>query len=252
MLRGKRALIVGIANESSIAHGCAVAFAGAGAELGITYLNAKAEPHVRPLAEKLNATLIAPLNVEEPGEMEALFERVRTLWGGLDILVHSIAFAPREDLHGRLIDSSRAGFLRAMDVSVHSFLRMAGLAEPMMQHGGCMMTVSYYGAEKVVDHYNLMGPVKAALETACRYLSVELGPRRIRVFALSPGPIRTRAASGIDHFDELVDHAASKSPLSRLVTIEEVGQVATFLASDAASGMTGSRVHIDAGVHVMS
>lgn len=250
-LAGKRGLVVGIANANSIAYGCAKAFHAAGAELAITYLNAKAEPYVRPLAEKLASPIIVPCDVREPGQLEAVFERVRQQWGRLDFLLHSIAYAPREDLHARVVDCSQAGFLVAMDVSCHSFIRMAKLAEPLMKDGGCLLTVTFYGAERVVEHYNLMGPVKAALESAVRYMAAELGPKGIRVHAISPGPLKTRAASGIDAFDELLERAAKRAPTHDLVTIDDVGAVAACLVSDAARAMTGNTAYVDGGYHIV-
>ena len=196
ILAGHKSLIVGIANEHSIAYGCAAAFRNAGAELAVTWLNDKARPHVEPLAKQLSAEITAPLNVDNPGELEALFDLIRLRWGKLDSLVHSIAFAPKEDLQGGLLNCSAAGFARAMDVSCHSFVRMAKLAAPLMTDGGTMFAMSYVGANRVVANYNVMGPVKAALEAACRYLAFELGPMNIRVHAISPGPLKTRAASG--------------------------------------------------------
>ncbi len=252
MLSGKKGLVVGIANDHSIAAGCARAFREAGAELAITYLNAKAEPYVAPVAQSVGAEIFLPLDVEAEGQMESVFDTVERQWGKLDFLLHSIAFCPMEDLHGRVVDCSSAGFARAMDVSVHSFIRMARLAEPLMAAGGSMLTVSYYGAEKVVDRYNVMGPVKAALEATTRYLAAELGPGGIRVNALSPGPIETRAASGIDHFDRLIDDAKSRAPERQLVTIQEVGDMAAFLVSDFARSITGDVSYIDAGFHIMS
>jgi enoyl-[acyl-carrier protein] reductase I len=251
LLAGKRGLVVGIANEQSIAYGCANAFRAAGAELAITFLNEKAEPFVRPLGEKLAAPLVLPCDVREPGQLEAVFAAIETRWGRLDFLLHSIAFAPKEDLHARVVDCSRDGFLLAMDVSCHSFIRMAHLAEPLMPNGGALMTVSFYGSEKVVEHYNLMGPVKAALESASRYLAAELGPKGIRVHALSPGALKTRAASGIDRFDELLAHAAARAPEHQLVDIDDVGQLAAFLASDAGARMTGTTLYVDAGYHIL-
>lgn len=250
-LDGKRGLVVGIANDSSIAYGCARAFRAHGADLAVTYLNAKAEPHVRPLAESLGADIIVPCDVREPGQLEAVFDAIRERWGRLDFVLHSIAFARREDLHGRVVDCSQDGFLMAMDVSVHSFIRMARLAEPLMTKGGCLQTVSFYGSEKVVDHYNLMGPVKAALESVVRYLAAELGGKGIRVHALSPGPLATRAASGIDRFDELLARAAARAPANALVTIDDVGAYAAFLASDAAKAVTGAVEYIDGGYSIM-
>ena len=182
-LRGKRGLVIGVANEHSIATGCADAFAQCGARLAVTYVNEKARSWVAPVAEKLGAEWSAPCDVREPGQLEALFEEVRERWGGLDFLLHSIAFAPKEDLHGRVVDSSAEGFAMAMDVSCHSFLRMAKLAEPLMNEGGCLLCVTFYGSERVIEHYNLMGPVKAALESATRYVAAELGPKGIRAHA---------------------------------------------------------------------
>ena len=181
-----------------------------GAELAVTYLNDKALPHVQPLAEQVRADMLMPLNLLHEGELEAVFERLEREWGALDFVLHSIAFAPREDLHGRVTDCSRAGFLQAMDVSCWSFIRMAKLAEPLMKNGGTLFCMSYYGSQMVVEHYNMMGPVKAALESATRYLAAELGPQGIRVHAISPGPLKTRAASGIAEFDTLLDRAQAR------------------------------------------
>ena len=252
MLKGKRGLVIGVANADSIAYGCAVKLRAFGADIALTYLNDKAKQYVAPLAEKIDASLLLPLDVTKPGQMQAVFDRIRTDWGRLDFAIHSIAYAPREDLHGRVVDCSQAGFLQAMQVSCHSFLEMARLAEPLMTEGGTLITMSYYGADKVVSNYNVMGPVKAALETSVRYLAKELGPRNIRVFAVSPGPLRTRASSGISHFDELIDMAVKRSPGQRLVDIAEVGRVVAFLAGPASSGMTGDVVYIDAGLHNMA
>jgi enoyl-[acyl-carrier protein] reductase I len=252
MLRGRRGLVVGIANKDSIAFGCASKLRGFGAELAVTYLNEKAERFVRPLAEDIGASLILPLDVEQPGQMEAAFERVGAEWGKLDFVVHSIAFAPRADLHGRVVDCSQAGFLQAMAVSCHSFIAMARLAEPLMTQGGTLLTMSYYGADKVVNNYNMMGPVKAALEASVRYLAAELGDQGIRVFAVSPGPLKTRAASGIAAFDELIEAAVARAPAHRLVDIAEVGRVVAFLVGGAASGMTGDTIYVDAGLHIVA
>jgi enoyl-[acyl-carrier protein] reductase I len=250
-LEGKRGLVVGIANESSIAYGCAKAFRALGAELAVTYLNAKAERHVKPLADELEASLFLPLDVRNEGELEAVFAAIQEKWGKIDFVLHSIAFAPKEDLHARVVDSSQEGFLLAMDVSCHSFVRMAKLAEPLMTDGGCLQTVTFYGGEKVVEHYNLMGPVKAALESVTRYMAAELGEKGIRVHALSPGPLATRAASGIDRFDELMTRVAERAPTHHLVTIEDVGAYAAFLASDAAKSLTGSIAFIDGGYNIV-
>lgn len=250
-LAGKKALIVGIANDKSIAAGCAAAMRHAGADLAVTYLNDKAEKHVRAVTDTLGTDFLIPLDVREPGALERCFAAVTERWGKLDILLHSIAFAPRDDLHARVTDSSRDGFLQAMDVSCHSFIRMAKLAEPLMKSGGTLMTVSFYGAEKAVENYNLMGPVKAALESSVRAIAAELGPKNIRAHTISPGPLLTRAASGIDRFDELVERAKARSPGRRLVTIEEIGALAAFLASDAAAGMTGGVHYVDAGYNIV-
>jgi enoyl-[acyl-carrier protein] reductase I len=245
-----KVLIVGIANEHSIAWGCAQAFYSQGAELAITYLNEKAEPHVRPLAEQIDANIILPLDVTQPGQLETVFGEIAARWGRLDAFLHSIAFAPRTDLHGRVIDCSAQGFSLAMDVSVHSFLRMIRLAEPLMTEGGTCLSVSFFGSTRVVRNYNMMGPVKAALESAVRYAASELGEKRITVHALSPGPLRTRAASGIDHFDELLNAAAERAPTHQLASIEDVGAMAAFLASPGARNLTGGVYDIDGGFSI--
>jgi enoyl-[acyl-carrier protein] reductase I len=250
-LKGKKGLIVGIANRHSIAFGCADAFRRAGAELAVTYQGATAEPFVRPLAEQFESPIIEACDVREPGQLEAVFSRIRNEWGRLDFLLHSIAFAPKEDLHSRVIDCSQAGFAMAMDVSCHSFIRMARLAEPLMTDGGCLLTVTFYGAERVVEEYNLMGPVKAALESCVRYMAAELGPKRIRVHALSPGPLETRAASGIECFDELLERARARTPEHLLVSIQDVGNLAAFLVSDGAAALTGNIEYVDAGYHIV-
>ncbi|MBW8319714.1 MAG: enoyl-ACP reductase FabI [Rhizobium sp.] len=251
-LAGKRGLVVGIANEMSIAAGCAEAFRAAGAELAVTYLNEKAEAFVRPVADKLDAALFIPLDVRIPGQMEAVFERIEREWGKLDFVLHSIAFAPREDLHTSVVNCSAEGFAMAMDVSCHSFIRMAKLAVPLMKDGGSLMTVSFYGADRVVENYNMMGPVKAALESSVRYLAADLAESRIRAYAISAGPVKTRAASGIDRFDALLDKVRERTPAHRLVGIEEIGQIAAFLASDAGAPMTGSVIYADGGFHTVA
>jgi enoyl-[acyl-carrier protein] reductase I len=249
-LSGKKGVVVGIANSDSIAYGCAKAFRRDGADLAITYLNAKAEPYVRPLAEELGAPIIAPVDVRVPGQLEAVFDRVRQEWGRLDFVLHAIAFAPHDDLHGRLVDSTAEGFALAMDISCHSFLRMAKLAEPLMNDGGCLLTASYYGAEKAVEDYSLMGPVKSALESCVRYMAAELGGKHIRVNAISPGLVRTRAAGGIKNFETMIERAIARSPQHRLVTIDDVGSLAAFLVSDGARSITGNTAYVDAGYHV--
>jgi enoyl-[acyl-carrier protein] reductase I len=249
-LSGKRGLVVGIANEASIAAGCAQAFSAAGARLAATYLNEKALPHVRAVAEPLGCELLLPCDVRVPGQLETVFERIRTDWGRLDFLLHAIAYAPTADLHGRVVDCSAEGFAEAMDVSCHSFLRMARLAEPLMTEGGCLLTVTFFGSERVVAHYNMMGPVKAALESAVRYVAVELGPKGIRAHAISPGPIATRAASGIEGFSGMLDAATASAPSNALADIDDVGALAAFLVSDAARRITGTVVPVDAGQHL--
>src|SRR5512145_2498351 len=252
ILAGKKALVVGIANEYSIAYGCASAFRSVGAELAITYLNEKAKPHVEPLARKLDAPIFMPLDAERTGELEALFAALKSRWGRLDILVHSIAFAPKADLQGGLLDCSAEGFKRAMDVSVHSFIRMAKLAAPLMRDGGSLFAMSYHGAQKVVPNYNVMGPIKAALEAACRYLAYELGPKGIRVHAISPGPLKTRAASGLKDFDLLLNEAVEKAPVGELIDIMDVGFACAYLATPYARRITGGTVYVDGGANIMA
>jgi len=252
MLKGKRGLVAGVANADSIAFGCAAKLRAFGADIALTYLNEKAKPYVEPLSRQIDAALLLPMDVSQPGQMQAVFERIGAEWGQLDFVIHSIAFAPRADLHGRIVDCSREGFLQSMQISCHSFIEMARHAEPLMKDGGALITMSYYGADKVVGNYNMMGPVKAALEASVRYMAAELGSKGIRVYAVSPGPLRTRAASGIAQFDELIDMAVARSPGQRLVDIAEVGRVVAFLAGGAASGMTGDVIYVDAGLHVMA
>jgi enoyl-[acyl-carrier protein] reductase I len=250
-LAGRKGLITGIANDQSIAWGCAKAFRFLEADLAVTYLSEKAKPHVEPLARELGAEIVMPLDLREHGQLEAVFDQIRQRWGRLDFLLHSIAFAPREDLHGRVVDCSKAGFLQAMDISCWSFIRMAKLAEPLMDRGGALFCMTYYGSQLVVEHYNMMGPVKAALESATRYLAAELGPKGIRVHAISPGPLKTRAASGIAEFDELLDKAQAKAPMQRLVSVEDVGLATAYLATDAAKLLTGQTLYIDGGYSII-
>ncbi|MFC0219641.1 enoyl-[acyl-carrier protein] reductase I [Pseudochelatococcus lubricantis] len=250
-LSNKRALVVGVANEHSIAWGIARALHEAGAEVAMTYLNEKAKPYVQPLAESIGAPIFLPLDVRNEEEADALFQHITEEWGTLDTLVHSIAFAPMKDLHGRVVDASLEGIGLSIDISVHSFIRLLKRSEPLMKNGGSAMTMSFYGAEKVVEHYNLMGPVKAALEATSRELASELGPKGITVNTLSPGPMLTRAASGIGDFDDLMKVAVERSPMRRLATIDDVGAIAAFLASDLARNITGETIHIDAGYHIM-
>jgi enoyl-[acyl-carrier protein] reductase I len=251
LLKGKKALVTGIANDQSIAWGCAKAFRLLGADLAITYLSEKAKPYVEPLAKSLDAAILMPLDLRVDGQLEAVFEKLQRDWGTLDLLLHSIAFAPKEDLQGRVVDCSKEGFRLAMELSCWSFIRMAKLAEPLMSRGGALFTMTYYGSQMVVEHYNMMGPVKAALESATRYMAAELGPKGIRVHAISPGPLKTRAASGIPEFDRLLDKAQEKAPARSLVSIDDVGIAVGFLATDAAKLITGETLYIDGGYHIM-
>lgn len=252
ILSGKKALIVGIANDSSIAFGCANAFHQLGADLAITYLNDKSRTYVEPLAQQLDASIFLPLDVEQPGQLEAVFEQIEKKWGKLDILVHSIAWAPKDDLQGGLLNCSADGFAKAMDVSCHSFVRMAKLAAPLMLDGGSMFAMSYHGANKVVANYNVMGPVKAALEASCRYLAYELGHQKIRVHAISPGPLKTRAASGLKDFEHLLNEASARAPVGELVDIDDVGFAVAYLATPYARRITGDTIYVDGGVNIMA
>jgi enoyl-[acyl-carrier protein] reductase I len=252
IFEGKKALLVGIANEHSIAYGCAAAFRELGAELAITYVKEKARKHVEPLAKQLEAPIFMPLDVAIPGQLEAVFERITREWGRLDILVHSISGVPKADLRGGLLNCSADGFIHAMDVSCHSFIRMARLAAPLMKDGGAMFAMSYLGANRVVPNYNVMGPVKAALEAVCRYLACELGPGRIRVHAISPGPLKTRAGSGLKDFDLLLNEAMQRAPVGEAVDIMDVGFACAFLATPYARRLTGSTIYVDGGVNIMA
>ena len=251
-LKGKKALIVGIANDQSIAYGCAKAFHELGADVAITYLNDKSRKFVEPLASALKAPIFMPLDVAKPGELEAVFEKIAKKWSKLDIMLHSIAFAPMADLRGGLLDCSAEGFKIAMDISCHSFVRMAKLAVPLMKDGGSLFAMSYYGAQKVVPNYNVMGPVKAALEPSCRYLAFELGPKKIRVHAISPGPLKTRAAGGLKDFDLLLAKAARKAPIGELVDIMDVGFACAYLATPYARRLSGETLFVDGGVNIMA
>ena len=252
VLSGRKALVVGVANENSIAWGCAKAFHEVGAQVAITYLNDKARPYVEPLARAVEAPLFLPLDVSVPGQLEAAFDAIARQWDELDILVHSIAFAPKEDLQGGLLNCSAEGFAKAMDVSCHSFVRMARLAAPLMKNGGTMFAMSYHGANKVVSTYSVMGPVKAALEACCRYLAFELGGKGIRVHAISPGPLKTRAASGLKDFDLLLTEAEQRAPIGELVDIMDVGFTCAYLATPFARRLSGGTVYVDGGVNIMA
>jgi enoyl-[acyl-carrier protein] reductase I len=253
ILKDAKALVTGIANEHSIAYGCAKAFHELGADLAITYVNEKNRPYSEPLARELDAALFLPLDVSNPEELDTVFAQIEKAWGRLDILIHSIAWAPKEDLQGGLLDCSAEGFAKAMDISCHSLVRMARCAAPLMKDGGAIFTMSYYGANKVVPNYNLMGPVKAALEASVRYLAYELGPNRIRVHAISPGPLKTRAASGgLKDFDLLLVEAAQRAPLGELADIMDVGYTCAFLATPYARRLSGETLYVDGGVNIMA
>ena len=251
MMKDKKGLVVGVANEYSIAWGCARALHAAGGEVALTYLNDKAKPYVEPLAEEIKAPILMPLDVTNVAQSMALFAEIKRHWGRLDFLLHAVAFAPKADLQGRFTDSSSTGFSMAMNVSCHSLVRLAKAAEPLMAEGGSIMTLSYYGSEKVIPDYGLMGPVKAALEASVRYLAAELAPQNIRVNALSPGPVKTRAASGLKDFDKLLAKAADEAPLHQLMTIEQIGEMATFLMSDKAKHIIGQVIYADNGYNIM-
>lgn len=249
-MSGLKGLIVGVANEHSIAWGCADVLHEAGAELALTYQNEKAKVYVQPLAARISSPIFMPFDVTNDTQSEHLFQTIKSTWGRLDFIIHAIAFAPKSDLQGRVIDSSRDGFMVAMDVSCHSLIRLAKAAETLMIDGGSIITMSYYGAEKVVKNYNIMGPVKAALEASVRYLAMELGSKHIRVNAISPGPVKTRAASGLTDFDDLMVKAANEAPLHQLVTIETIGEAAAFLVSDKAKYITGQVIYVDGGYNI--
>lgn len=251
-LDGSRVLVVGIANDRSIAYGCARAMRAHGAELALTYLNDKARPHVQPLADELGARLLLPLDVTVPEQLEAVFAEVERTWGGLDAVVHAIAFAPKDDLQGGLLQCSAAGFAHAMDVSCHSFIRMARLAVPLMAAGGTLLTLTFLGAERVVANYDVMGPVKAALEASVRYLAVDLGPKRVRVHALSPGPMHTRAATGIRDFGQMWADYSGAAPLGPPVDVDDVGETAAWLVSPQAARLTGNLIYVDGGRHLLA
>jgi enoyl-[acyl-carrier protein] reductase I len=252
VLAGQKALVIGVANDDSIAYGCAKAFRTAGAELAISWLNEKARRHVEPLAQELEASITGEVDVTLPGQLEAMFDQIRSKWGRLDILLHSIAFAPKADLQGGILNCSAEGFAKAMDISCHSFVRMARLAAPLMTDGGTMFAMSYLGANRVVSNYNVMGPVKAALESVCRYLAYELGPQGIRVHAISPGPLKTRAGSGLKDFELLLNEAARKAPIGELVDIMDVGFACAYLATPLAKRVTGGTIYVDGGVNLIA
>ncbi|NYT64427.1 enoyl-ACP reductase FabI [Alcaligenaceae bacterium] len=251
-LTGKKGLIVGIANQDSIAWACARAFHEQGAELAATWQTERSRPYVEPLLQQIGTDIQMPLDVTDPAQLQAVFDTIKQRWGRLDFLLHSIAFAPKQDLHGRVVDSSPEGFLQAMDVSCHSFMRMARLAEPLMTNGGSLMTMSYIGSEEVIPGYGIMGPVKAALESSVRYLALELGAAGIRVNTISPGPILTRAASGLASLDTMIIDSQQRMPMRGALTIDDVGPLCAFLASDGARAITGTTQYVDGGFHILN
>ncbi len=251
LLQGKRGLIVGVANERSIAWGIAQALHREGAELAFTYAGEALEGRVRPLAEGIGSKVVLPCDVTVDEEVEGVFKALEGEWGGLDILVHSVAFAKKEELKGSYLETSRDGFRIAMDVSVYSLVALAREASKLMDQGGTILTMTYYGSEKVVPNYNVMGVAKAALEASVRYLASDLGPKGIRVNAISAGPIRTLAAMGISGFKEMLRRVEERAPLRRNVTQEDVARTALYLCSDLSSGVTGEVIYVDNGYHIV-
>jgi enoyl-[acyl-carrier protein] reductase I len=254
LYEGKRVLVFGLANERSIAWGITQALHGAGAELAFTFAGEALERRVRPLAESVGSDRVFPCDVTDDAQVDAAFDEVARVWtDGFDVLIHSVAFANRQDLDGRFIDTPREGFRIALDVSVYSLLHLTRLSAPMLrERRGNVLTLSYYGAEKVVPNYNIMGVAKSALESTVRYLAADLGPEGVRVNAISAGPIKTLAASGVRGFKTLLGLAEERAPLRRNVTQLEVGQAALFLCSDLATGVTGEIMHVDAGYNVVA
>ena len=251
VLQGRKGLIMGVANNRSIAWGIAKACAEAGAELAFTYQGEALKKRVQPLADELGVKLLMPCDVTSDESLDAVFDELKAAWGTLDFVVHAIAFSDKDELKGRYADTTRANFAQTMDISVYSFTAVAKHAEALMPEGGSLLTLSYYGAEKWVPHYNVMGVAKAALEASVRYLAADLGPGGIRVNAISAGPIRTLAAAGISGFRMMLDWNEKNAPLRKNVTIDEVGTAALFLLSDLSSGITGEIMHVDAGYNII-
>jgi enoyl-[acyl-carrier protein] reductase I len=253
LMEGKRVMVFGVANERSIAWGIAEQMHAQGARLGFNFAGEALEKRVRPLAESVNAELIVPCNVTDDDQVSSTFANIRDSWGGLDVLVHSLAFARREELMGRFADTSRDGFRTALEISTYSLVHLSREAAPLMSEGGSIVTMTYYGSEKVVENYNVMGVAKAALEASVRYLAADLGPQGIRINAVSAGPIKTLAAAGgVKNFRELMSHFEERAPLRRNVTLEDVGRAAVFLCSDLGSGVTGEVLHVDLGFNVLA
>ncbi|RMF16826.1 MAG: enoyl-[acyl-carrier-protein] reductase FabI [Alphaproteobacteria bacterium] len=251
LMEGRRGLIMGVANDRSLAWGIALALADQGAELAFTYQGEALERRVRPLAEKVNSRLVLSCDVTESESIAAVFNRLKEEWGTLDFLVHAIGFSDKNELRGRYIDTSKDNFLMTMHISCYSFTEVARHAEPLMSEGGSLLTLTYYGAEKVMPHYNVMGLAKAALEASVRYLANDLGPKGVRVNAISAGPIKTLAASGIGDFRYILKWNEHNAPLRRNVTIEDVGGAGLFLLSGLSGGVTGEILHVDAGYHTV-
>jgi enoyl-[acyl-carrier protein] reductase I len=252
IMEGKRVLVFGVANDRSIAWGIAQAMHEQGARFAFTYAGEAFEKRVRPLAESVNADLILPCDVTNDADVDEVFRQVSEKWGGLDCLVHSVAYANKEDLEGRFMDTTREGFLMAMEVSAYSLVQLTRRAAPLLAASqGTILTLSYYGAVKVITNYNVMGVAKAALESCVRYLSADLGPDGIRVNGISAGPIKTLAASGVRNFRNLMSNVEAKVPLRRNVTQEDVGKAAMFLCSDLSSGITGEIMYVDCGYNIM-
>lgn len=251
ILTGKKGLIFGLANEKSIAWGIAKACHREGAELGFTFLGEALEKRVRPLAESLGSNFIEPCNVASDDEIKTVFDRLGEHWGGVDFVVHAVAFANKEELKGLYLETSREGFHTAMDISVYSLTAICRQARPWLRPGASILTLSYLGAERVMPHYNVMGVAKAALEASVRYLAADFGPMGIRVNAISAGPIRTLAASGIGDFKYILNWNRDNAPMRRNVSIEEVGESALYLLSDMSGGVTGELLHVDAGYHIV-
>ena len=251
ILAGKRGLVMGVANNRSIAWGIAKAAHEAGAELAFTFQGEALEKRVRPLAAELGAHVVGQCDVTDAASMDAVFAEVQRLWGKIDFVVHCIAFSDKDELTGRYVDTSEANFNKSLNISCFSFTAVAQRAEKLMTDGGSLLTLSYYGAEKWMPHYNVMGVAKAALEASVRYLAADLGEKNIRVNVISAGPIKTLAASGIGDFRYILKWNEYNAPLRRTVTIEEVGDTAAFLLSDMSKGMTGEILHVDAGYHVV-
>ena len=251
LMAGKRGLIFGVANNRSIAYGIAKALADQGAEIALTYQGDSLRKRVEPLAAELGATVVGHCDVTDMSTIDAVFDAVKEKWGTIDFVVHAVAFSDKDELTGRYVDTTRDNFLRTMDISAYSFTAIAKRAEPLMTDGGSILTLTYYGAEKVMPHYNVMGIAKAALEASVQYLAVDLGGSKIRVNAISAGPIKTLAASGIGDFRYILKWNEYNAPLKRTVTIEEVGDSALYLLSDLSRGVTGEVMHVDSGYHVV-